>query len=239
MISSRLRNTGLAVTGADQIFGVDYDALLQRVALWKCSDKFADECRLFDEGGRTGKAENYKHWFIKYNPERVYQADDPLMVCAKSENMRWIVEAGAHSPCKMISAEILHTPANAVKYKPQWSQNWHRDPEDSTIIKVFVYLTDVDEESGPFEYVQCSHISFFDLCPPGGYPGGAPGVEVDLSAIPRTLYAKVVGPAGRVIFCNTAGMHKGGHTKSKARTMAVFTWVPQGSQAKTLYRVEK
>src|SRR5262249_46173243 len=37
------------------------------------------------------------------------------------------------------------------------SQLWHRDREDFQILKVFVYLEDVEEGSGPLSYVPGSH----------------------------------------------------------------------------------
>src|SRR2546428_6860905 len=36
------------------------------------------------------------------------------------------------------------------------SQQWHRDPEDEHVIKVFLYLSDVDAHAGPFEYIRSS-----------------------------------------------------------------------------------
>ena len=33
------------------------------------------------------------------------------------------------------------------------SQRWHRDFDDSHLLKVFLYLVDVDEQTGPFEFV--------------------------------------------------------------------------------------
>ena len=36
------------------------------------------------------------------------------------------------------------------------SQRWHRDPDDDHIVKMFIYLSDVAEEAGPFEYVRDS-----------------------------------------------------------------------------------
>ena len=33
------------------------------------------------------------------------------------------------------------------------SQRWHRDYDDQHLLKAFLYLVDVDEETGPFEYV--------------------------------------------------------------------------------------
>ena len=40
------------------------------------------------------------------------------------------------------------------------SQRWHRDYNDKHLLKVFLYLVDVDENMGPFQYV------------PGSQPGG-------------------------------------------------------------------
>ena len=33
------------------------------------------------------------------------------------------------------------------------SQRWHRDYNDKHLLKVFLYLVDVDEDMGPFQYV--------------------------------------------------------------------------------------
>ena len=40
------------------------------------------------------------------------------------------------------------------------SQLWHRDYNDKHLLKAFLYLVDVDEEMGPFQYI------------PGSHPGG-------------------------------------------------------------------
>ena len=39
---------------------------------------------------------------------------------------------------------------------PSQSQLWHRDG-DGSVLKVFVYLEDVTEENGPFNYLRNSH----------------------------------------------------------------------------------
>ncbi len=39
----------------------------------------------------------------------------------------------------------------------QASQMWHRDPEDLKLIKVFIYLMDVDEDRGPFSFIPKTH----------------------------------------------------------------------------------
>src|SRR5262249_17795234 len=41
--------------------------------------------------------------------------------------------------------------------KPREAENFHRDVDDLAFIKLFIYLTDVDDASGPHVYVQGSH----------------------------------------------------------------------------------
>lgn len=101
------------------------------------------------------------------------------------------------------------------------SQLWHRDPEDRKMCKIFIYLNDVDENSGPFIYVKGSHYSgkwgqLFRQKPPRGFypPKGA--VE---NIVPENDVVTAIGPAGTVILCDTSGLHKGGYAKSNERHM--------------------
>ena len=108
------------------------------------------------------------------------------------------------------------------------SQQWHRDPEDEHVVKVFVYLSDVDEESGPFEYVRDSTTGgrYGDLWSWGGkrYPP-----QGDLEAVTSPEDRLVVtGPAGTMIVCDTGGFHRGGFARTKPRVLATFTYVGRG-----------
>jgi Phytanoyl-CoA dioxygenase (PhyH) len=46
-----------------------------------------------------------------------------------------------------------HLRRDFANEKPVTTDLWHRDDEDRRIIKVFIYLTDVGAENGPFEYI--------------------------------------------------------------------------------------
>ncbi len=107
------------------------------------------------------------------------------------------------------------------KATPLRSQNWHRDPEDRRMCKMFVYLNDVDENSGPFIYIKGSQMggrygNFFPQNPPkGSYP-----TEEQVSvAIPQNEKFVGTGRAGTVIFADTAGLHRGGYAISGERWM--------------------
>ena len=104
------------------------------------------------------------------------------------------------------------------------SQKWHRDPQEMRTFKVFLYLSDVNEDSGPFIYIKGSSPTskgklsklFPQIKPKGSYP--------DASVIEKLLSQEdlftATASSGTVIFCDTAGIHKGGFAKSGERIMA-------------------
>jgi Phytanoyl-CoA dioxygenase (PhyH) len=105
------------------------------------------------------------------------------------------------------------------------SQQWHRDPEDEHILKVFVYFSDVDEEAGPFEYVRGSSAGgrYGDLwawCDGHRYP---PADELEGAVAPEDRLT-VTGPAGTIILCDTGGFHRGGFARTKPRILSISTY---------------
>jgi hypothetical protein len=113
------------------------------------------------------------------------------------------------------------------------SQRWHRDFNDKHLLKAFLYLVDVDEGVGPFQYV------------PGSAPGGRYGnawpwrplgdnypPEDDLeSRIPGEAVKTFTGPKGTLLFCNTAGFHRGGFATTAPRVLATATYSSPASLA--------
>ena len=102
------------------------------------------------------------------------------------------------------------------------SQRWHRDSEDKKMLKVFVYMTNVQERgAGPFMYVRGSQHGgrwrhLFPQRPPAGsYP--PPGAVE--RAVPEEDIALCLAPQGTVIFCDTSGLHRGGYSTTMERTM--------------------
>ena len=113
------------------------------------------------------------------------------------------------------------------------SQRWHRDYNDKHLLKAFLYLVDVNEEMGPFQYV------------PGSQPGGPYGdewgwkplgqnypTEEELeSRIPASAIHTFTAPKGTLIFCNTAGFHRGGFSTTDPRVLATVTYSSPASLA--------
>lgn len=104
-------------------------------------------------------------------------------------------------------------------FPPSNSQNWHRDTEDTRILKVFVYCNDVTEENGSLWYVKNSkHGSVNDSIWPN--VGKAKHGYLDLEAtmkIPYNDIIKLEGNSGTICFFDANGFHRGGSVKKGHR----------------------
>ena len=97
------------------------------------------------------------------------------------------------------------------------SQLWHRDKHDRKIIKIFLYLTDVDSKNGPFEYITKTHVN-------GKFWKKFRTIErltdSELKGKNSEIlsYKKIcTGKAGDIIFVDTTGIHRGGYVQKGRR----------------------
>lgn len=91
---------------------------------------------------------------------------------------------------------------------------------------MFTYLSDVDEEAGPFEYIRAS---------PGGGKYGSlfpwekeevyPPEDELTGAIDEEDFLTLTGSAGTVVICDTSGFHRGGFARSKPRILSYHTYL--------------
>jgi hypothetical protein len=93
------------------------------------------------------------------------------------------------------------------------TQNFHRDMEDWRFLKFFLYLTDVDPDSGPHLFVRGSHRDagsmFFR-------PIGTDYIEKMFGA---DALEQVFGPRGTAFLADTRGIHAGPIPKQRPRLM--------------------
>ena len=86
--------------------------------------------------------------------------DDPWFATCASHRMLDVANTYLGLWSKLEYVDLWYSvpqPADADRIA---SQRWHRDFNDKHLLKAFLYLVDVDEGTGPFEYV------------PGSAPGG-------------------------------------------------------------------
>lgn len=83
------------------------------------------------------------------------------------------------------------------------TQKFHRDLDDWRILKLFIYLTDVDENSGPHVFVRSSHNSSWGL---KGRNYTTKEIEDRFGAVNLQT---VVGERGTTFMADTSGVHCG------------------------------
>lgn len=133
---------------------------------------------------------------------------------------------------KLIYADVWYTIPTPGSREAVASQRWHRDPEDRKLVKVFLYLSDVDEGAGPLEYVRGSHGAgpYAKLWrnPDPGTASYPPEGELE-TKIPAADRVLCTGPAGTLVFCDTFGFHRGGFATERERVLATWVYVSPAS----------
>ncbi len=132
----------------------------------------------------------------------------------------------------------------ATRSEARESQLWHQDREDLQILKVFVYLGNVDENSGAFSYAPRTHKK-------GALKDARPEFFLEqrvqrstdeqmAAAVPRDSWIQACGRAGTVVFADTRGFHKGGEVREGDRLVftAMFTSAASDSPKLLSYPAE-
>ena len=101
---------------------------------------------------------------------------------------------------------------------------WHSDAEDRRIIKIIIYLNDVEEKTGPFEYIPRSLTSLFSWNYFQLYyklwKSGYMGIDDEevKPVIPKSAWKSCPGPAGTVILVDTKNTLHHGTVRTEDRT---------------------
>ena len=161
--------------------------------------------------------------------------DDPWLRIGIDDRVLDVVNSYFGLWSKLTYVDLWYTPPAAPGVERVSSQRWHRDYNDDRLVKVFIYLTDIDEDTGPLEYVAGSAL--------GGEYGNEwpwkpvsndlypPKEEFD-RRIPESAHLSLTAPEGSMIFCNTSGFHRGGYaTGDRPRVMAVYNYSSPASLA--------
>jgi len=107
---------------------------------------------------------------------------------------------------------------------------WHKDAEDRKMVKIFIYLNDVDEEQGPFEYIPLHLTSFPNRnayridkqLQQSGYLG-LNDEQVE-AIIPKSAWKSCPGPAGTVLIADPRTVLHHGTLRTQERSALFFVY---------------
>ncbi|MBI3627211.1 MAG: phytanoyl-CoA dioxygenase family protein [Candidatus Sungbacteria bacterium] len=224
-IASELKQNGIAISHLDILLGPEWLPKLQAYA----------------NNLRMKAVPSAKKTFLLALFNRLPEIDlaNPFFQLALNEKILATINGYLEMYAKFFITSLNVTLPVGNEAPPKDSQRWHRDPEDKKMTKIFLYLNDVDDLTGPFTYIKDSHYggrwrSIFRQRPPHGYypPDGA--IE---KIIPRSEVVTCTGRAGTIVFCDTSGLHRGGYAKEKERLMFTAGYFSEASPRPILLKL--
>jgi hypothetical protein len=229
-----LKRDGIVITSINELMGdmTLYDELAR--AVWQHERALAAE--LSQARANTDRPDHVKSYLIKLLGSR--PTLDPSSVYARlalHPRVLGIANGYFGMLTRLRHYNVWHNfPTQAA---PRESQLWHRDPEDRYVFKMFIYLTDVDEGSGPLTYASGTHAAgcvkteaAASLYKEGWGALVLRSDDAQMSAVvPMEKWVTATGPKGTVVLVDTRGYHKGGLVRKNDRIVYVCTFTSIGS----------
>ena len=157
-VLDELRGTGISLVSFDELFADD--------SLWQeLQDDMAAFIDRAEERLAAGKGGGKKKFLIRrYERGKsklpveaaILPSDGPWLRYAAGDSLLGVVNAYRGVMTKLVDFDQWYTVPVGDEGDRVDSQQWHRDPEDQHVVKVFLYFSEVDEEAGPFEYIPSS-----------------------------------------------------------------------------------
>ncbi len=217
-----LKRDGIAMLRAEELLGnAPIRDELERAAGQVESD-WAERLAQLRESYRDGGEAKQKPYSIGLlAPQQALSANSVFTRFALAAPVREVVNGYFGMYAVLMYCDVWHNFVAAGA--PCQSQLWHRDPEDRHILKLFYYLSDVDEGAGPLTYARGSHRRPGRVAPHQHLDGETPRSD---DAQLATVYARehwvtAYGPRGTLVFADTRGYHKGGWSRRSERIVYV------------------
>ena len=232
-----LNRDGIAISSVDALLGPDspYPELLKAVK--RLESEKVTEIETARASAADESAIGKKTFLLEYlgrNP-----AFDPGSVYARlavRTPLLRIANAYLGMYTRLRYYNIWHT--FATQSKPRESQLWHRDREDLYILKVFIYLKDVDLGAGPFTYAPGTHRKGAVRQEPAHFLEGRVKRTEDeqmAAVVPRDRWRIANGAAGTIIFADTNGYHRGGLARTADRVMYTCMYTSRASESEEFF----
>ena len=168
---------------------------------------------------------------LKTNDKRYKTFAEPLLCCEE------IIDLATTEPIFNVASEfykcipslgVSKIHKSLVNDLPKSGTNFfHYDRNSLWFLKAFIYLNNVDENGGPFTYVEGSHKNKIkNLNNRKQQMESFRFTDEEITDYyGKDNIKQITGEVGDVIFANTVGIHRGTKTLEKERTMITMNFV--------------
>lgn len=238
-VLAQLNRDGIARTSVDDLFanGSDFNKLTSTVEDMLQERK--EEITALEAGAADTSKIGSKTFNLELlGSELTFDPSDIFSLFALSPAVLNIANAYLKMSAQLRYYNVWYTFATSAAARE--SQLWHFDREDNYILKVFVYLKDVECGSGPFTYAPGTHRKgFYWNRKPEAFNENnvlrTTDEQMD-AVIPRERWITATGKKGAVIFADTRGYHKGGEARTDNRLMYTCMFTSPASDSRRLLK---
>jgi hypothetical protein len=256
-IVGNLKNRGVTITSFDTVLTdrSRWDGLRRSVDEFSSSEPVREGIALYNRElallaaqpeGSPISAERArilnKYWITLYAGDETptIALDDPWMRFALHPRVLDVVNSYFGMWSKLIYFDLWHTVPVEAQSRRFGSQKWHRDPEDRTKVRLYLYFVDIQAASGPLQYIPGSQLGGprWDLHAWPGPLGSLPARDEEVERrSPSSDWVTCCGPPGTLVLCDTIGLHRGGIATAGARILATWAFVTPASLHGRRFRV--
>jgi hypothetical protein len=236
-VIENLNRDGIAVTSIDELLADKKPFAELETAVENLLESRRDELREIKSKAGDANLIGAKTFNVELLGSKVeFDAESVFARFALQETFLNIANAYFGMLVKLRYYNVWQTFATVGEARE--SQLWHFDREDNYILKLFLYLKDVDEGAGPFTYAPKTHRK-------GKLWGNQPEFSLEqnvmrstdeqMSAVvPKENWVRGIGKKGTIIFADTRGFHKGGEARTDDRLMFTAMFTSPASDSKRL-----
>ena len=161
-------------------------------------------------------ASSKKEYTLKATSNQLMEYPD-LFLWGLEDKLLKIIESYLCLPIAYHGLYFRRDLANGVQRK---SRLWHIDTEDRQMFKIIIYLNDVSDDSGPFQYIPRDLTS--SLSRLLKYKYGYIKDKTMERVLPQSKWKSCPGSAGTVIFADTASIFHRGKVPVGSERLSIF-----------------
>jgi len=140
--------------------------------------------------------------------------DGGLLKFCYSNEIASLIYQFFNSSYQIMSLDYWRTRAALDDKQRIASQNWHTDPEDALMLKIFVYFHKVSEKNGSTEIIKGTQVggnNCFRKFPFKNLTGGYVKKSIIDRYENKNLISRLNADEASILFINTTALHRGGY----------------------------
>lgn len=189
-IVADLRTQGVHVTSIERLLGPGAPAFRETIA--------AAQALVAQRGRGPRPRWQRSAASIDLAPEDLLARLPALFMLGLDAALLAVAEHYLGVPVAYHGAVLRHSPVDGRVVGPR---RWHRDAEDFHVLRTVLYLNDVDDDGGPFEYLPRALKARASRALG---PDGMCGDDALAAHVPRALWKRHTGPAGTLVIADSA-----------------------------------